>query len=234
MLACARIGAVHPVVFGGFTARNLAPYIDDAEPKLLICADAGIRGGKVIPYKPLVDAASAEAVSPPADVLAVSRGLDPQYTGIEGRDLGYATRRTQYEGALIDLDGSNPTNPAICFTPSAPLVNRSAFNATSVTQSHSHSRCGRSRRAPGPGDVFHVPCRLGRWPLIAGATSMLYEGLSVNPEPAIWRRIGAARRRTTWCGGAAGARVCRQRITKTRPGNRCDIRYWLGGTARSR
>ena len=48
---------------------------------------------------------------PPADVLAVSRGLDPQYTGIEGRDLGYATRRTQYEGAMIDLDGSNPTNP---------------------------------------------------------------------------------------------------------------------------
>ena len=111
MLACARIGAVHPVVFGGFTARNLAPYIDDAEPKLLICADAGIRGGKVIPYKPLVDAASAEAVSPPAHALAVSRGLDPQYTGIEGRDLGYATRRTQYEGAMIDLDGSNPTNP---------------------------------------------------------------------------------------------------------------------------
>lgn len=57
MLACARIGAVHSVVFGGFAAHNLALRIDDAAPKLLICADAGMRGGKVIPYKPLVDAA---------------------------------------------------------------------------------------------------------------------------------------------------------------------------------
>jgi propionyl-CoA synthetase len=55
MLACARIGAVHSVVFGGFAAHNLALRIDDATPKLLIAADAGMRGGKVIPYKALVD-----------------------------------------------------------------------------------------------------------------------------------------------------------------------------------
>jgi len=65
MLACARIGAVHSVVFGGFAAHNLALRIDDARPKLLIAADAGMRGGKVIPYKPMVDAACAEAASPP-------------------------------------------------------------------------------------------------------------------------------------------------------------------------
>ena len=69
MLACARIGAVHSVVFGGFAAHNLALRIDDAEPKLLICADAGMRGGKVIAYKPLVDAACEEAGSPPPHVL---------------------------------------------------------------------------------------------------------------------------------------------------------------------
>jgi propionyl-CoA synthetase len=107
MLACARIGAVHPVAFGGFAARSLALRIDDAEPKLLICADAGIRGGKVIPYKPLVDAACAGAVSPQVHMLVVSRGVEPPYTGIEGRDLDYATLRTQCEGALVDVDGSN-------------------------------------------------------------------------------------------------------------------------------
>ena len=61
MLACARIGVVHSVVFGGFAAHNLALRIDDATPKLLIAAEAGSRGGKIIPYKPLVDAACAEA-----------------------------------------------------------------------------------------------------------------------------------------------------------------------------
>ncbi|HEY1043022.1 MAG TPA: AMP-binding protein, partial [Telluria sp.] len=76
MLACARIGAVHSVVFGGFAAHNLALRIDDAQPKLLIAADAGSRGGKVIPYKPLVDEACAKANTPPAKVLIVSRGLD--------------------------------------------------------------------------------------------------------------------------------------------------------------
>src|SRR5690554_2388133 len=55
MLACARIGAIHSVVFGGFASLNLALRIDDARPSLLVCADAGIRGGKVIAFKPLVD-----------------------------------------------------------------------------------------------------------------------------------------------------------------------------------
>ncbi len=75
MLACARIGAVHSVVFGGFAAHNLALRIDDAKPRLLIAADAGMRGGKVIPYKPLVDQALAEATLPPPHVLIVDRGL---------------------------------------------------------------------------------------------------------------------------------------------------------------
>ena len=73
VLACARLGAVHSVVFGGFAAHNLALRIDDAKPKLLICADAGMRGGKVTAYKPLIDAALAEAKSPPPHVLIVSR-----------------------------------------------------------------------------------------------------------------------------------------------------------------
>jgi propionyl-CoA synthetase len=112
MLACARIGAVHSVVFGGFAARNLALRIDDAEPKLLICADAGIRGGKVIPYKPLVDAACAEAVSPPQHVLIVSRGLDPGYPVVEGRDVDYATLRAEHEGANVDVAWLESNEPS--------------------------------------------------------------------------------------------------------------------------
>src|SRR5690606_12124904 len=75
MLACARIGAIHSVVFGGFASLNLALRIDDARPKLLVCADAGIRGGKAIAFKPLVDEALARSRHPPAHVLVVNRGL---------------------------------------------------------------------------------------------------------------------------------------------------------------
>ena len=61
MLACARIGAVHSVVFGGFAAASLATRIDDAKPKLMVTSDAGMRAGKPVPYKHLVDEARATA-----------------------------------------------------------------------------------------------------------------------------------------------------------------------------
>ena len=76
MLACARIGAVHSVVFGGFAAASLATRIDDARPVLLVTADAGMRSGKVIPYKPLVDEALRIARHPPRRVILINRGLD--------------------------------------------------------------------------------------------------------------------------------------------------------------
>ena len=79
MLATVRIGAVHSVVFGGFAAASLATRIDDARPKVLVTADAGMRGGKVSPYKPLVDEAMRLAQHPPSRVIIVDRGLDPAF-----------------------------------------------------------------------------------------------------------------------------------------------------------
>src|ERR1700682_461764 len=78
ILACARLGAIHSVVFGGFAAASLAARIDDARPVLMITADGGSRMGKVIPYKPLVDEAITLSKHPPARVLIHRRGLDPQ------------------------------------------------------------------------------------------------------------------------------------------------------------
>ena len=75
MLACARIGAIHSVVFGGFASHSLASRIDDAAPELIVSADAGSRGGKVIPYKGLLDEAISLAASKPKAVLMVDRGL---------------------------------------------------------------------------------------------------------------------------------------------------------------
>ncbi|MGD6578960.1 AMP-binding protein, partial [Xanthomonas citri pv. citri] len=77
MLACARIGALHSVVFGGFASGALASRIDDAEPVAIVSADAGSRGGKVVPYKPLLDEALRLARHRPRAVLLVDRGLAP-------------------------------------------------------------------------------------------------------------------------------------------------------------
>jgi len=100
MLACARLGAIHSVVFGGFAGANLAKRIDDARPKLLITSDAGMRGGKVIPYKHLVDEAIRLSASPPKRVLICRRGLEPKMPIVEGRDLDYAgLRRRHLRGA---------------------------------------------------------------------------------------------------------------------------------------
>ena len=78
MLACARLGAVHSVVFGGFAPHELAVRIDDAKPKVLITASCGIEFTKVIDYKPLVDAALEEAEHPPELGHRVSRGPRPR------------------------------------------------------------------------------------------------------------------------------------------------------------
>src|SRR5258707_13018383 len=77
ILACARIGAIHSVVFGGFAAASLAARIDDARPKLMVTADGGSRMGKVIPYKPLVDESIRLSKYPPAKVLIYNPGLAP-------------------------------------------------------------------------------------------------------------------------------------------------------------
>lgn len=94
LLACARIGAIHSVVFGGFASHSVAARIDDARPALIVSADAGARGGKILPYKKLLDDAIAQAQHQPKHVLLVDRGL-AKMAWVDGRDLDFATLRLQ-------------------------------------------------------------------------------------------------------------------------------------------
>ncbi len=198
MLACARIGAVHSVVFGGFAAHNLALRIDDAEPKLLICADAGMRGGKVIPYKPLVDAACAEASSPPEHVLIVDRGLDTALTRVEGRDVDYASLRTQYDGAEVEIAWLESNEPSYLLYTSGTTGKPKGVQRDVGGYAVALAMSMWSIYDIQPGQVMFSTSDVG-WavghsynvygPLIAGATSILYEGLPVNPDPAIWWQI---------------------------------------------
>ncbi len=195
MLACARIGAVHSVVFGGFAAHNLALRIDDAEPKLLIAADAGSRGGKVIPYKPLVDEACARAAAPPPHVLIVSRGLDPAEPRIAGRDVDYAALRAEVGDADVPVAWLESNEPSYLLytsgTTGKPKGVQRDVGGYAVAMAQSMETifdCA-------PGQVMFSTSDVG-WavghsynvygPLIGGCTSLLYEGLPVNPDPGIW------------------------------------------------
>src|SRR5688572_30507495 len=99
ILGCARIGAVHSVVFGGFAAASLAARIDDARPALMVTADAGSRMGKVVRYKPLVDESISLSKHPPAKVLIYDRGLDREMPRVAGRDVDWQALAREHEGA---------------------------------------------------------------------------------------------------------------------------------------
>lgn len=198
MLACARVGAIHSVVFGGFAAHNLALRIDDATPVLLIAADAGMRGGKLIPYKPLVDAALDESTHKPAHVLIVDRGLDPQMARTAGRDLDYASLRASYEGAEVPVEWLESNEPSYLLytsgTTGKPKGIQRDVGGYAVAMAMSIEAIFDIR----PGDVMFSTSDVG-WavghsynvygPLIGGATSLLYEGLPTHPDPGIWWQL---------------------------------------------
>lgn len=198
MLACARIGAIHSVVFGGFAAHNLALRIDDAEPALLICADAGMRAGKVIPYKPLVDAALREAKAPPPYVLVVNRGLDADMQMQPGRDVDYASLRATHAGAEVPVEWLESNEPSYLLytsgTTGKPKGVQRDVGGYAVALALSMSAIFDLA----PGQTILCTSDVG-WavghsynvygPLIAGCTAILYEGTPIGPDPGIWWRL---------------------------------------------
>jgi propionyl-CoA synthetase len=198
MLATVRLGAIHSVVFGGFASQSLATRIDDARPKVLLTADAGMRGGKVIRYKPLVDEGLALAQSPPASVIIVNRGLDPQMETVPGRDLDYATLREQHLNDEVPCTWVESSHPSYILYTSGTTgrpkgVQRDTGGyAVALAASMRHIYDAR------PGETYFATSDIG-WvvghsyitygPLIHGMATVVYEGLPIRPDPGIWWRI---------------------------------------------
>ena len=196
MLACARIGAVHSVVFGGFAARELAVRIDDAEPVLVLGASCGIEFANVIPYKPLLDEARRIARFQPSATLILQR---PECVAAMGDgDLDWQTevQRSTPVGC-VSVRGSDPLY--ILYTSGTTgkpkgVVRDNGGHAVALAYSM------RAIYGVGPGDVFWAASDVG-WvvghsyivyaPLIAGCTTILFEGKPVRTPDAgtFWRVI---------------------------------------------
>ena len=202
MLACARIGAVHSVVFGGFAAHELATRIDDARPRVVLTASCGIEVNRVIPYKPLArrgDRRGARRSRKPASCCS-GRCAGPNSS--PGRDHDWQELEATARAGRLRAGRWRPTRSTSSI-PRAPPASRKASCATMAgTPSRSPGRCANIYGVK-PDEVFWTASDVG-WvvghsyivygPLIHGCTSVMYEGKPVGTPDAgaFWRVIERA------------------------------------------
>ncbi len=204
MLACARIGAVHSVVFGGFAAHELAVRIDDARPTVVVAASCGVEPTRVVEYKPLLDRALEQAEHQPAAVVVKQR---PQAEAEmqEGRDVDWdvAMRAGRTDPAeCVEVRATDPLY--VLYTSGHDRAGpRASCATTAVTPSRWRGPC-RTCTTSTPARPWWAASDVG-WvvghsyivyaPLISGATTVLYEGKPVGTPDAgaFWRVVAEHR-----------------------------------------
>ena len=218
MLACVRIGAIHSVVFGGFASHSLASRIDDAQPTVIVSADAGMRGGKSVPYKHLLDEAINLSAHKPAKVLMVNRGL-ADYAKVDGRDVDYAEQRALQMDTVVPCVWVESTHPSYILYTSGTTgkpkgVQRDTAGYTvALAASMKHIYMGN------PGETYFSTSDIG-WvvghsyiiygPLINGMATIMYEGLPTRPDAGIWWSLVEKYKVTVMFSAPTAARVLKK------------------------
>ena len=197
MLACARVGAIHSVVFGGFAANELAVRLDDARPKVVLSASCGIEGDRVIPYKPLLDRAIELAAAKPETCVILQRP-EHQAPLVDGRDVDWGELTAAAEPAdCVPVAATDPLY--ILYTSGTTGVPKGVVRDNGghmVALKWSMSNI----YGVEPGETYWAASDIG-WvvghsyivyaPLLHGCTSILYEGKPVGTPDAgaFWRVI---------------------------------------------
>ena len=223
MLACARIGAIHSVVFAGFAASSLATRIVDAQAKLVITADAAMRAGKFVPLKKLVDEALMQSETPVEHVLIIHRGIEADIELYGERDLLYGDLVQEVRGVQVEPEWleSNETS-YILYTSGTTAkpkgVQRDVGGyAVALTSTINHIFGGQ------PGETFFCTADVG-WvvghsylvyaPLLRGMTTVFYEGVPIRPDPGIWWSLAEKYQATVMFASPTAIRLLRKQDPK--------------------
>lgn len=197
VLACARIGAIHSVVFAGFSYESLADRINDCGPKLLICADGSVRKGKPVRLKKIVDRALSAAQVEVRAVLVLDRGLDAWLT-VRGRDLSWAEELESAGNAEVEPERLLSTDPSyILYTSGTTAKPKGVVRDTGGYMVALHASMWQIYGC-GPEDIYWSTSDIG-WvvghsyiiygPLLFGIPTVVYEGTPDSPNPGIWWEV---------------------------------------------